>query len=166
MSTDDHQSIQVGGDSSQSATVVQFGQQNSINVPMVFQYRMTDYFGAGSGADGGIGNIGGDNSGATTNITYSKKIGFDIWPNNADPFQYDIEVFAKYRTNNLNIDVIPSKTVTKSLNDLEKVLTKLSPSVTSTRVNDIVRGGGGTGSNRGVFKGIFTEDNNFNGNVL
>ena len=153
MSTDDHQSIQVAGDSSQSATIVQFGQQNSINVPMVFQYRMTDYFGSGSGAEGGIGNIGGDNSGATTNITYSKKIGFDIWPNNDDPFQYDIEVFAKYRTNNLNIDVIPSKTVTKSLNDLEKVLTKLSPSVTSTKVNQIVKGGNSSDMNKGVFNG-------------
>ncbi len=114
---------------------------------------MTDYFGSGSGAEGGIGNIGGDNSGATTNITYSKKIGFDIWPNNDDPFQYDIEVFAKYRTNNLNIDVIPSKTVTKSLNDLEKVLTKLSPSVTSTKVNQIVKGGNSSDMNKGVFNG-------------
>ena len=167
LSADNHEAIQTGGDSVQSSQLIQFGQSNSMNIPMVFQYRMTDYFGTGSGVDGGIGNIAGDSTGATTNITYAKKIGFDIYPNNQDPFQYDIEIFSKYRSNKLNIDVFPTKTVTKGLNDLEKVLTKLSPSVTATRVNDIVsRGGGGGGSSGGFNKGIFAEDNNFNGNVF
>ena len=141
LSSDDHETIQLGGDSVQSAKVVQFGQQNSLNIPMVFQYRMTDYFGTGSGSAGGIGNIAGDTTGSTVNVTYAKKIGFDVFPNNQDVYQYDIEVFAKYRSDNLNIDVFPSKTVTKGLNDLEKVLTKLSPTVTATRVNEVVRTG-------------------------
>lgn len=141
LSADDHETIQLGGDSIQSAKVVQFGQQNSLNIPMVFQYRMTDYFGTGSGSSGGIGNIAGDTTGSTVNVTYAKKIGFDVFPNNQDVYQYDIEVFAKYRSDNLNIDVFPSKTVTKGLNDLEKVLTKLSPTVTATRVNEVVRTG-------------------------
>ena len=162
LSGDTHESIQTGGDSVQSSTIIQFGQSNSLNIPLVFQYRMTDYFGTGSGADGGIGNIGGDSTGATTNLSYAKKIGFDIYPNNQDPFQYDIEVFAAYRSNKLNLDVFPSKTVTKGLNDLEKVLTKLSPSVTATRVNEVVRGGGSSG---GFNKGLSTKDN-FNGNVF
>ena len=142
MSSDDHQNIQVNGDSIQSQRVIQFGQQNSINIPLVFQYRMTDYFGTGSGSAGGLGNVAGDSTGATLNVTYAKKIGFDIFPNNTDVYQYDIEVFSKYRSDNLNIDVFPTQTVTKGLNDLEKVLTKLSPSVTATRVNEIVRTGG------------------------
>ena len=141
LSSDDHETIQLGGDSVQSAKVVQFGQQNSLNIPMVFQYRMTDYFGTGSGSAGGIGNIAGDTTGSTVNVTYAKKIGFDVFPNNQDVYQYDIEVFSKYRSDNLNIDVFPSKTVTKGLNDLEKVLTKLSPTVTATRVNEVVRTG-------------------------
>ena len=152
ISADDHLSVQTSGDSIQSSAIIQFGQQNSVNIPMVYQYRMTDYFGTGSGSSGGLGNIAGDSTGATVNVTYSKKIGFDIFPNNQDVFQYDIEVFSKYRTNNLNINVFPSRTVTKGLNDLEKVLTKLSPSVTATRVNEVVRTGGkslGAGVNQG-----------------
>lgn len=149
ISSDDHQGLQVDGDSIQSSAIIEFGQQNSVNIPMVFQYRMTDYFGTGSGNSGGLGNIAGDITGATVNVTYSKKIGFDIFPNNQDVYQYDIEIFAKYRSDNLNIDVFPSQTVTKGLSDLEKVLTKLSPSVTATRVNNIVRTGGGSiGSGR------------------
>ena len=154
MSADDHQGLQVFGDSVQSSAVIQFGQQNSVNIPVVFQYRMTDYFGTGSGSDGGIGNIAGDSTGSTVNVTYSKKIGFDVYPNNQDVYQYDIEVFSKYRSDNLNIDVFPSKTVTKGLNDLEKVLAKLSPSVTATRVNQIVRGNVSSG---GVNKGFAQE---------
>ena len=141
VSSDDHENIQVGGDSIQSQKVIQFGQQNSINIPLVFQYRMTDYFGTGSGSSGGVGNVAGDSTGATVNVSYAKKIGFDIYPNNQDPYQYDIEVFSKYRSDKLNIDVFPSKTVTKGLQDLERVLTKLSPSITATRVNEVVRGG-------------------------
>lgn len=152
LSADDHENIQVAGDSIQSARIIQFGQQNSINIPMVFQYRMTDYFGTGSGNAGGMGNIAGDSTGATLNVTYAKRIGFDIFPNDQDIYQYDIEVFSKYRSDNLNIDVFPSKTVTKGLNDLEKVLTKLNPTVTATRVNEVVRKGGGNpgGINRGI----------------
>jgi len=155
ISSDDHQGLQVGGDSIQSSAIIQFGQQNSVNIPMVFQYRMTDYFGTGAGNAGGIGNIAGDTTGATVNVTYSKTIGFDIFPNNQDVYQYDVEVFAKYRSDNLNIDVFPSQTVTKGLSDLEKVLTKLSPSVTATRVNSIVRTGGGSiGGGGGVNQGF------------
>jgi hypothetical protein len=154
ISSDDHQGLQVGGDSIQSSAIIQFGQQNSVNIPMVFQYRMTDYFGTGAGNAGGIGNIAGDTTGATVNVTYSKTIGFDIFPNNQDVYQYDVEVFAKYRSDNLNIDVFPSQTVTKGLSDLEKVLTKLSPSVTATRVNSIVRTGGGSIGGGGVNQGF------------
>ena len=150
------------GDSIQSSAIIGFGQQNSVNIPMVFQYRMTDYFGTGSGSEGGLGNIAGDTTQATVNLTYAKKIGFDIFPNNQDVYQYDIEIFAKYRSDNLNLDVFPSKTVTKGLNDLEKVLTKLSPSVTATKVNQVVRSGGGSAGGRGggMTRGFAQEGNN------
>ena len=157
LSSDDHENIQVGGDSTQSIKVVQFGQSNSLNIPLVFQYRMTDYFGTGSGSSGGIGNIAGDSTGATVNVTYAKKIGFDVYPNDQDVYQYDIEVFSKYRSDNLNIDVFPAKTVTKGLNDLERVLTKLSPSVTATRVNEVVRTGGSAPGGGGVNRGLAQE---------
>jgi hypothetical protein len=142
ISADDHEMIQVDGDSVLSSKVIQFGSQNSINIPMVFQYRMTDYFGTGSGSTGGLGNIAGDSTGAITNLTYAKKIGFDIWPNADNVYQYDIEVFAKYKSDNLNVDVFPSVSVTKGLGDLEKVISQLRPSVVETKVNKTVKSGG------------------------
>jgi hypothetical protein len=103
---------------------------------------MTDYYGVGSGSSGGIGNIIGDVSGATTNLTYAKKIGFDIWPTGENAVQYDIEFFAKYKSDNLNIDVFPSATVTKGLGDLEKVIRDLRPSISEPRISNASQGGG------------------------
>lgn len=135
ISPDEHASIQVSGDSIQSNKIIQFGSTNSVNVPITFQYRMTDYFGAGSGSLGGTGNIAGDSTAATTNLTYAKKIGFDIWTSSDNVFQFDVEFFSKFRSDNLNIDVFPAATVTKGLVDLEKVISNLRPSIGETRVN-------------------------------
>lgn len=135
ISPDEHASIQVSGDSIQSNKIIQFGNANSINVPITFQYRMTDYFGTGSGSLGGIGNVAGDSTAATTNLTYAKKIGFDIWTNSDNVFQFDVEFFAKYKSDNLNIDIFPAATVTKGLGDLEKVISNLRPSIGETKVN-------------------------------
>jgi hypothetical protein len=146
VSADDHQVIQTDGDSIQSSKIIQFGSANSINIPIVFQYRMTDYYGVGSGSAGGIGNIAGDLTGATTNLTYAKKIGFDIWVSGTSVTQYDVEIFAKYKSDNLNIDVFPAATVTKGLGDLERVISNLRPSITETTVNQSVRSGGGRGN--------------------
>ena len=156
ISADSHENIQVAGDSIQSYENIQFGQQNSVNVPLVFQYRMTDYFGVTTGS--GLGNIGGDASGSTVNITYAKRIGFDLFPNNSDVVQFDIEVSAKYRSDRLSIDNFPKATVTKGLSDLEKVVATLQPSITQTA---ITRGGGGSGGGgRKNFSGIVAPNSN------
>ena len=154
ISADDHEMVQVNGDSIQSNKIIQFGSNNSINIPIVFQYRMTDYFGVGSGSSGGIGNIIGDISGATTNLTYAKKIGFDIWSTSENVAQYDIELFAKYKSDNLNIDVFPSATLTKGLGDLEKVIRDLRPSISETRFNQTTRTAGSGGAVDGIFLSI------------
>jgi len=145
VSTDSHQNIQVDGDSIQSEKVVGFGQQNAINIPLVFQYRMTDYFGVISGT--GIGNIAGDQNGSIVNLTYAKRIGIDIYPNNSDVVQFDIEISAKYRSDRLSIDVFPAATVTKGLSDLEKVVAGLRPSLTQTAIgrNRLTNVNGGSG---------------------
>jgi len=49
--------------------------------------------------------------------------------------QFDVEIFAKYRSDRLSIDVFPKATVTKGLNDLEKVIAGLRPSLSQTAVN-------------------------------
>lgn len=140
ITADDHVNIQVDGDATTSFKPIQFGSTNALTVPLIFQYRMTDYFGAGSGTQGGLGSIGGDTTGAITNITYAKRIGFDIYPNSDAVYQYDIEVFAKYRPDGLNTDVFPTATIARGLNDLERVVSSLSPSITETSVNQQVRG--------------------------
>tara|TARA_R110001592_G_scaffold120545_3_gene324997 strand:- start:73702 stop:77532 length:3831 start_codon:yes stop_codon:yes gene_type:complete len=142
MAAADHENLQVSGDSVQSTKLISFGTQNSLNIPIVFQYRMTDYFGDGDGSSGGLGSIAGDSTGSTVNVTYAKKIGVDIYPTLNDVFQFDIEIFAKYRSDNLNLDVFPSATVSQGLGDLEKVIGQLNPSVTETKVNQIVKTGG------------------------
>lgn len=148
ISSDNHENIQVDGDAIQSTENVQFGQQNAISVPLVFQYRMTDYFGIISGS--GLGNIAGDSTGSTVNLTYAKRIGFDLFPNNSDVVQFDIQVSAKYRSDRLSIDNFPKATVTKGLSDLEKVVATLQPSITQTAISrnrsnlPNVNSGGGT----------------------
>jgi hypothetical protein len=140
IASDDHVNIQVDGDATTSFKPIQFGSTNALTVPLVFQYRMTDYWGSGSGTQGGLGNIGGDTTGAITNITYAKRIGFDIYPNSVSVYQYDIEVFAKYRPDGLSTDIFPTATIARGLNDLERVISSLSPSITETSVNQQVRG--------------------------
>jgi hypothetical protein len=97
---------------------------------------MTDYYGVGTGSSGGLGNIGGDTIGATTNLTYTKRIGMDIFVSTNDVFQFDLEIFAKYKSDNLNIDIFPSATVAQSLGDLGQVVSQLNPTINQT-------GGGG-----------------------
>tara|TARA_R110000782_G_scaffold78764_2_gene156865 strand:+ start:5 stop:3847 length:3843 start_codon:yes stop_codon:yes gene_type:complete len=133
ISSDNHQNIQVDGDAIQSYEIVSFGQQNSVSIPLVYQYRMTDYFGVTSGS--GLGNIAGDVTGNTVNLTYAKRIGFDIYPNNSDVVQFDIEISAKYRSDRLSIDVFPKATVTNGLNNLEKVISALRPSLNQAAIS-------------------------------
>jgi hypothetical protein len=150
ISSDDHENIQVDGNSLQSTKAVVFGQQNSISVPLVFQYRMTDYFGVITGS--GLGNIGGDSTGSTVNLTYAKRIGFDLFPDNTDAVQFDIQVSAKYRSDRLSIDNFPKATVTKGLSDLEKVVATLRPSISQTSITRTAGAGGGRSASS--FSGI------------
>ena len=146
ISADNHLNIQVDGDSIQSREIIQFGQQNAVSIPLVFQYRMTDYFGTVAGS--GLGNVGGDSTGSTVNLTYSKRIGFDLLPNNSEVVQFDVEFSAKYRSDRLTLDVFPKATVTKGLNDLEKGVAGLRPSLAQTRVsraNSLTNVDGGSG---------------------
>jgi hypothetical protein len=135
IASEDHTTIQVDGESNLSTRDVVFGAPNSLNIPLTFQYRMTDYYGIGSGSGGGRGNIGGDSTGATVNVTYAKRLGFDLYTSLNDVYQFDVEVFATYKSDQLNINIFPAATVSKSLSDLEKVVKNLSPSVTETKVN-------------------------------
>ena len=136
MATEQHENVQVDGDAALSTKSIEFGSSKSLNIPLIFQYRMTDYFGQGSGSTGGgRGNIAGDDTNSTVNVTYAKRMGFDIYKTINDVYQFDVEIFATYRSDKLNIELFPAATIQRSLIDLEKVVTRLSPSITETKVN-------------------------------
>jgi hypothetical protein len=85
------------------------GSANAITVDLIFQYRMTDYYGSG---DTGTGRVGGVLANTLTNLTYSKKIGIDILDFSNTDFQFDVEVYAKYTTQGKNINNITSSMLT------------------------------------------------------
>jgi len=121
-----HSDISVDGRARSSAKTISFGNTNSISIPLVFQYRMTDYYGSGNS---GTGNIGGDITGATLNLTYAKRVGFDILDSNNNLYSFDIEIFAKYLSDTLSEDTFPVKSVQTSIDDVSQVLNRLSPNI-------------------------------------
>jgi len=84
--------IQVEGSTSLASRFVQQGETNAINVPLIFQFRATDY----------LGYIGGYRlSGNPSNITYQKTIGVDIQVRNSAPFSFDIVATGVYKQETL-----------------------------------------------------------------
>jgi hypothetical protein len=77
---------------------------NALSVDIVFQYRMTDYF--GNDAESDRGRIGGQAKLTFPNLTYTKKIGFDIFDKYENQFTFDLEVFAKYSAKGKNLNSI------------------------------------------------------------
>ena len=67
---------------------------SEVRIPILFQCRMTDYFGEGSNSQG---RIGGDAD--KSNIYYSKKIGLDFLQKNKDLFSFDVSVEMQYQKN-------------------------------------------------------------------
>lgn len=84
------ENIQVNGSSSNSIRILNPGDQNVILIPITFQYRMTD----------ALGNINGEVSNIISNLEYRKKIGFDMIVAD-EKFKFDIEIFAKLRSNEI-----------------------------------------------------------------
>ena len=90
------------------------GATNAVSVDLIFQYRMTDYFGVSSANN--AGRVGGIASTNLTNLTYSKKIGLDILKGENDVFSFDIEVYAKYKPEGSSV-----ANVTKEMIDTYRV---------------------------------------------
>jgi len=84
--------IRVEGDTINAKRSIEPGA--SIQIPIVFQFRMTDYFGEGAT---GLGNIGGDYTQATENLSYVKALGFDLYTEDNRKYSYDIEFQSIYK---------------------------------------------------------------------
>lgn len=102
--------IIVNGIDLKSKRLLEGGEGSALEIPIIFQFRMTDYYGDGNT---GLGIVGGYDSNATVqltpdnkkvNITYAKKMGLDIYLIDRT-FSFDIEISAKYRK-----DTLTSKT--------------------------------------------------------
>lgn len=70
---------------------------DSIRIPVLMQYRMTDYDGAGATGTGNIGGYGRPSS--TSNLTFVKTIGIDIVIKDEPLFSFDLQVTAQYKPN-------------------------------------------------------------------
>lgn len=92
--------------------IVEKGTANAIIIPIVYQFRMTDYYGSGST---GTGILGGFNLGTVPpkNISYKKKIGIDIYVRDLTVFSFDVVVNAVYQRTSLaqRIDTIQTSLV-------------------------------------------------------
>jgi hypothetical protein len=87
-----HTAIQVEGSTQLAKKTLEFGQENAITVPIIFQMRAQDK----------LGFVGGwRTSGNLKNITYSKKIGVDIQVKNEDLFSFDVLVSGSYTKTSL-----------------------------------------------------------------
>lgn len=88
------------------------GSANAITIDLVFQYRMTDYYGAGST---GTGRVGGVLTNTLTNLTYAKKIGIDILDLSDGDFKFDVEVYAKYTSQGKSINNVTASMLSNYL---------------------------------------------------
>ena len=105
LSPSNHNEIQVNGDTSNSHISIKSNE--SLRVPIIYQYRMEDY----------NGNILGNNKLRSTDATvkntkYANIIGIDIWLNTMSdtPKQYDIVVYSTYsKANMISVGTVTSK---------------------------------------------------------
>lgn len=105
----DKSSLVVDASNKSGKKVIPGGSANAITVDMVFEYRMTDYYGPGSSGSGRIGGVIGN---TFTNLTYTKKIGIDILDKHGNNFMFDVEVYSKYAPAGKNVNSITSAMLT------------------------------------------------------
>jgi len=87
-----HTAVQVEGSTQLAKKTLEFGQENSITIPIIFQMRAQDK----------LGYVGGwRQAGSLKNITYSKKIGIDIQVKNEDLFSFDVLISGSYTKTSL-----------------------------------------------------------------
>lgn len=91
MAPTNHSAIQIEGSTQLAKKTLEFGQENGIVIPIIFQMRAQDK----------LGYVGGWRSGSLKNITYAKKMGIDIYIKNEEVFSFDILVSGSYTKTSL-----------------------------------------------------------------
>ena len=95
------QQLMVNGTDYRSTYTLEQGEDKAIRIPVLFQFRMTDYFGVGSAGTGMIGGWDPITKTEPTNLTFTKKIGLDLFVKDESPFSFDIQVKASYARESL-----------------------------------------------------------------
>lgn len=103
--------LNVNGIDARASTIVKQGDENAIIIPVIFQFRMQDYYGAG-GASGYVGGYKGPGA-YPTQLQYSRRIGIDIYAQDESIFSFDIQVSATYKKTSISQVVA---TATPSIN--------------------------------------------------
>lgn len=116
----DHNQIRVEGNTLNAITNIGSGSNSAVAIPLVFQYRMTDFFGAGTN---GEGLIGGKFSSKVSQLIYNKTIGIDIFHSVDEKFSFDVTVTAKYRSDRIDVSDTPSRSFQNTIDDLNDSLT-------------------------------------------
>jgi len=91
-----HKSLYVNSIIYNEGLIVKKGDENVVRIPILFQTRMTDYFGAD---DSGVGRVGGVTD--KQNLSYAKKMGIDIVIKNQTMFSFDLRVEMKYKKDSI-----------------------------------------------------------------
>ena len=94
--------LNVNGIDARATKEVLTGDGNAIVIPIIFQFRMEDYYGGSGGAGAGI--IGGYAPSTTPpkNLTYGRRIGVDVYVQDQAPFSFDVQVNASYKKTSIS----------------------------------------------------------------
>lgn len=95
------QQLMVNGTDYRSTYVLEQGEDKAIRIPILFQFRMTDYYGTGNTGTGKIGGHDPNYLIEPSNLTFSKKIGLDLYVKDEAPFSFDIMIKASYARESL-----------------------------------------------------------------
>lgn len=99
-----HTAIQIEGSTTLATKLIQPGEQNSITIPITFQFRAADK----------LKFIGGYRStGSIRNITYTKKLGIDIQVKNESLFSFDLLISGSYAKSAIATPAYASSRITE-----------------------------------------------------
>ena len=107
--------LNVNGTDARGTFTVNFGDDNAILIPLIFQFRMEDYYGGPGGAGAGI--VGGYSTEVgrvvPSNLTYGRRIGLDIYAKDETVFSFDVQVGAIYKKTSISqvvASAVPTET--------------------------------------------------------
>jgi len=108
----EYKDVRVNGNDTPSKLNLEKGTEKGISIQIVYQFRMTDYFGPGTGGTGRVGGASG-----VTQVLFSKILGFDVFYDE-QIFSFDLEINSRYKSNSVSSSDIPTLTYQNTFNKL------------------------------------------------